>query len=104
MENPQINEARDAYEAGLEDSQPVEAMSDYEAVDKIGCDQWVLDCADASFPDRNSALYALAYLRGALSDEQTRHIFAQDLGNLIINNAVAYANRCIAAEETGGVR
>jgi len=46
MENSQINEAQNKYEAGLEDSQPATAPTDYELAQMIHPSEWDQDCAE----------------------------------------------------------
>jgi len=88
MENSQINEAQDEYEAGLEDSQPTTMPSDYELADRISPSEWRHDFADYLMGDTDGELFSLlTYIRIALSYESKGdaglHLADQELGVLV---------------------
>jgi len=67
MENSQINEAQNEYEAGLEDSQPTTAPNDYELAQQIGSEEWVMDFGDYLAGDNpGQTLALLVHIRTAI--------------------------------------
>jgi len=70
MENSQINDATDEYEAGMEDSQPATMPSDYELARKIVPSEWRSDFAEYLMGDSDASLMTLlAQIRVSLSCE-----------------------------------
>jgi len=67
MENSQINDATDEYEAGLEDSQPTTAPTDYELAQQITPSEWRRDFAEYLMgKDTLELARLLGYIRAAL--------------------------------------
>jgi len=67
MENSQSNKAQREYEAGLEDSQPATAPTDYELAQQITPSEWRMDFAEYLMGKDNIELAGLlGYIRAAL--------------------------------------
>jgi hypothetical protein len=103
MEPNQIEAAQRETDA-MCDGQQVEVVSDYEALSRISIDDWRRDCADAIVRE-HTELCLLADIRAAASMPNSPSKLAYaDIGEYIVKNAIDHARRCIAADETGGVR
>jgi hypothetical protein len=104
MESSQIEAAQRETDAVC-DGQQVAAVSDYEAICRISIDDWRRDCADAIVRE-HTELCLLADIRAAASinDGRLAQLAYASIGEYIVKNAIDYARRCIAADETGGVR
>jgi len=103
MENSQINEAQNEYEAGLEDSQPTTMPSDYELADRIMPSEWRLDFAEYLMGDSDASLMTLlAYIKVALSYEfegDDGQILAdQKLGALVRRRFTDYLRKTKGAD------
>jgi len=67
MENSQINEAQNEYDAGLEDGQPTTGPTDYELAQQIESEEWVMDFGDyLAGKDPSQTLALLTYIRCAI--------------------------------------
>jgi len=67
MENSQINDAQNEYEAGLEDSQPATMPSDYELAQMVESEKWIADFGDyLAGNNPGQTLMLLTYIRTAI--------------------------------------
>ena len=103
MEPNQIEAAQRETDAMCEGQQVV-AVSDFEALDTLTMAQWLQDAGDALIGTTEAdCLEVIAHVKAG-SACQDSSLIDQWLGQLIRKRVVAYARRCIAADETGGVR
>ena len=103
MEPSQIEAAQRETDA-MCDGQQVEAMSDYEALDTLTIAKWIQDAGDVLIGTTEAeCLDILAHVKASSAIPDGSGI-DRWLGELIRKRVVAYARRCIAADESGGVR